>query len=303
MEQQSVLITGGSGLVGRYLTSLLLEAGYKVSHLSRRSNSFGKVSVYRWNPYKQIADPLIFQGVDYIIHLSGANIGEKRWTKKRKEEIINSRVQSARFLYKIVSENKTQLKAFITASAIGYYGSVTAEKIFSEEDSPGTDFLGNTCRIWEETADLFGGDRIRIVKIRTAVLLEKSDSALSKLLIPARIGVFPRLGNGRQYMPWIHIRDLCGIYLKAIQDEKMEGAYNAVSPLHITQSEFMRTLAQVMKKPFFHPPVPLIFLKTALGEMSDVVLKGSRVSAEKIKNSEYSFIYPELDGALKNIIQ
>ena len=303
MEQQSVLITGGSGLVGKYLTSLLLEAGYKVSHLSRSSNSFGRVRVYRWNPDKQIADPLIFEGVDYVIHLAGANIGEKRWTKKRKEEIINSRVQSARFLYKMVCENKTQLKAFITASATGYYGSITSERIFVEEDPASADFLGTTCWLWEEAADLFKETGIRTVKIRTAVVLEKSDSALSKLLIPARIGVFPRLGNGRQYMPWIHIKDLCGIYLKAIQDEKMAGAYNAVSPQHITQSEFMRALAQVMKKPFFHPSVPSIFLKTALGEMSNVVLKGSRVSAGKIKNSEYSFIYPELDGALKNIIQ
>jgi uncharacterized protein len=291
-NRQSVLITGGSGLVGRYLTSLLLAEGYIVSHLSRTSNHFGRVRVFRWDPGKKIIDPVIFEGVDYIIHLAGANIGEKWWTGNRKEEIINSRVESAKLLHKSVSDTGKTLKAFISASAIGYYGSTTTERIFVEEDPAADDFLGTTCRLWEEAADLFKESGIRTVKIRTGVVLEKSDSALKKLLIPARFGVFPRLGNGKQYMPWIHIADLCGIYLKAINDEKMEGAYNAVSPQHIIQSEFMRTLAIVINKTLFHPPIPAILLRTALGEMSDVVLKGSRVSAEKILNAGYEFHFP-----------
>jgi len=302
-KNSSVLITGGSGLVGKYLTSLLLEKGFKVSHLSRNVNQFGKVRVFRWDPGKKIIDPVIFEGIDYIIHLAGANIGEKRWTKKRKNEIVKSRVESARFLNNIIVDNGIRLKAFISASAIGYYGSATSDKIFNEEDPPGKDFLGNTCRLWEEAADLFGNTGIRTVKIRTAVVLEKTDSALSKLMKPAKYGFVVRTGNGRQYMPWIHINDLCNIYLKSIEDSNMNGAYNAVSPHHVTHKDFIRVLAKVMKRPVFLPPVPAFILRAILGEMSDVILKGSRVSSEKIKNAGYRFLFNDLEDALKNVLR
>ena len=220
----TVLITGGSGLVGRYLTSQLLSEGYKVAHLSRKLTRREDVSVFQWDPEKGILDPAAFIGVEYVIHLAGTNIGEKRWTRKRKEEILNSRLESGRLLHKVVSENKIILKAFISASAIGYYGSVTSGKIFIESDPPASnDFLGTTCRLWEESADLFARSGIRTVKIRTAIVLEKNDSALSKLMTPAKFGFLVQTGNGRQYMPWIHIRDLCNIYLKAIKDEQMSG--------------------------------------------------------------------------------
>jgi uncharacterized protein (TIGR01777 family) len=302
MEQKSVLITGGSGRAGRYLTSALLSAGHKVSHLSRNANHFGKVRVFRWDPLNRVIDPSVFNGVDYIIHLAGANIGEKRWSKKRKEEIVNSRAGSAQFLQQIISENRFPLKAFISASAIGYYGSVTSERIFREADSPGSDFLANTCRLWEEAADLFEKDGIRTVKIRTAVVLEKNDAALSKLMLPAKFGFVIRTGNGHQYMPWIHINDLCNIYLKAVEDQNMRGAYNAASPEQVNHNDFVRTLARVMNKPVFLPPVPAFFLRAALGEMSDVILKGSRVSSEKIIASGYKFVHPDLEEALTDII-
>lgn len=301
-ESSSVLITGGSGLIGRYLTSALLNDGYQVSHLSRKANQFGKVRVFRWDPEKGYADPLALEGVNYIIHLAGANIGEKRWSESRKEEIVKSRVESSRLLYDIISSNNIELKAFISASAAGYYGSLTSEKIFKEQDGAATDFLGNTCRLWEAGADLFADAGIRTVKIRTAVVLEKSDSALSKMMMPAKFGFLVQTGNGRQYMPWIHIEDLCNIYVKAIKDEEMNGAYNAVSPQHTTHKTFIKSLAQVMGKPVFPVPVPGFILKAALGEMSDVVLKGSRVSAEKISNSGYEFLYPELIGALREVL-
>ena len=302
MNPENVLITGGSGLVGKYLTSLLLSEGYNVFHLSRTENQFGKVRVYRWSPGKGIIDPQIFAGIDYVVHLAGANIGEKRWTKKRKKEIVTSRVESACLLHKTIIENKIPLKAFISASAIGYYGSVTSDKIFNEEDPPGTDFLGTTCRLWEEGADLFQSSGIRTVKIRTAVVLERSDSALSKMMMPAKFGFLVQTGNGRQYMPWIHIADLCNIYLKAIQDQKISGAYNAVSPQHITHKEFVKTLAQVMGKPVFPIPVPGFILRAVMGEMSDVVLKGSRISSEKIILAGYEFVYPKADKALEEVL-
>ena len=221
--------------------------------------------------------------------------------QKRKEEIIKSRVESARLLHKVIKDNRMPLKAFISASAVGYYGSVTSDKIFNEDDEPATDFLGTTCRQWEEAADLFINEGIRTVKIRTAVVLEKSDSALSKLMKPANFGFLIQSGNGRQYMPWIHINDLCNIFLKAIEDSGMNGSYNAVSPQNVTHKDFMKTLALLINKPVLPIPVPAFILKAVLGEMSDVVLQGSRVSSDKIKNTGYSFKFNNLQNALKNI--
>jgi uncharacterized protein len=302
-ERTSVLISGGRGLVGKYLTSALLSKGYKVSHLSRMAHESGKVRVSIWDPDKSMIDPQIFEGVDIIIHLAGANLGEKRWTKKRKKEIVTSRVDSSRLLYNVINDNNIPIKAYISASATGYYGSVTTDKIFKEEDTPASDFLGTTCKMWEESADLFGNSGIRTVKIRTAVVLEKSDSALSKLMKPARFGFLVNIGNGCQYMPWIHITDLCNIYLKAIADTEMNGAYNAVSPQHVTGREFIQTLATVMKKHVFPVQVPAFVLKLALGEMSDLIIKGSRVSSDKIINSGYSFIFSNLQDALSDVIK
>jgi uncharacterized protein (TIGR01777 family) len=298
----SVLITGGSGLVGRYLTSALLDKGCKVSHLSRKVNQFGKVRVFRWDPEKKILDPAVFEGIDCVIHLAGANIGEKRWTEPRKKEIVRSRVDSAKLIHDVVTSNNIHIKAFISASAVGYYGSVTSDNIFTEEDPPAADFLGNTCRLWEEGADLFKNSGIRTVKIRTAVVLEKSDSALSKLMMPAKFGFLVKTGNGKQYMPWIHIADLCGIYLKAVNDKELEGPYNAVSPLHVTHNEFMKVLSTILKKPLISVGVPSFLLRAAMGKMSDVVLKGSRVSSAKIEKAGYCFQFSNPPDALKNAI-
>ena len=301
-DNKSVLITGGSGLIGRYLTSVLLENGYKVSHLSRSVNQFGKVRVFRWEPEKGILDPIVFEGVDYIVHLAGANIGEKRWTKNRKNEIINSRVDSAKLLYRIIADSNIPIKAFISASAVGYYGSLTSDRIFTENDPPSDDFLGNVCRNWEAAADLFSLSGIRVVKIRTGVVMEKSDSALSRFLYASRFGLFPILGGGKQFLPWIHPEDLSAIYLKAIIDDTMTGAYNAVSPHHINQKEFMRTLAAVLKKFFLPPPVPSVLLRIMLGEMATIATKGSRIDPEKIIRSGFKFKFSTLDSALRNIL-
>jgi hypothetical protein len=290
-------------MIGKYLTSLLLEKGYSVSHLSRKQDQFGRVRVYRWDPEKGIIDPSLFQGVDHIIHLAGANIGESRWTSKRKEEIVRSRVDSSNLLYRTIHENGIQLKTFISASAVGYYGSATTDKIYEETDQPGSDFLAKTCIQWEETAEKFEKSDIRTVKVRTAVVLEKSDSALSRLMMPAKFGFLVHTGNGRQYMPWVHIMDLCNIYLKAIEDQTLSGAYNAVAPQHVTHKEFVKNLAQVMGKPVFPVPVPGPLLRGALGEMSDVVLKGSRVSSDKIIRTGFSFSFGNLGEALTDILK
>jgi hypothetical protein len=297
----SVLITGGRGLIGKNLTSLLLAEGYSVSHLSRQSES-GEVRSFKWDPAKGYLDPGAFEGIDYLVHLAGANIGEKRWSFRRRKEIISSRVDSANLLFRTVSENKYKLSGFISASAVGYYGSGTSERIYTEEDTPSVDFLGRTCRLMEEAADQFTGLGIRTVRIRTGVALAKNDGALIRLMTPARLGLVVRAGSGKQYFPWIHIDDLCRIYLKAIKDRNMQGAYNAVAPEHINHSDFVRSMAGVMKRPVILPPVPGWIIKIVMGEMAEIVLGGSRISSEKIVGSGFSFRYKSAKDALRDII-
>lgn len=302
IKKTSVLITGGSGHIGRHLTSLLLSRNFKVSHLSTRSAQFGLVRVFRWDPSGGILDPAHLADVDYIIHLAGANIGEKRWTAERKREITGSRTESARLLYKTITENKINLKAYISASATGYYGSSTSDRIFSEEEPPAKDFLGTTCRLCEESASLFENSGIRTVILRTGVVLDKNQGVLARLPATAKSGFLVSLGNGRQYMPWIHISDLCGIYMKAITDESMSGPYNAVAPRHITHREFMKVLSEVMRKPLMPVPVPGFLIRLVLGEMSDMILGGSRVSPSRIMSSGFRFDHGDLQETLSNLM-
>jgi uncharacterized protein (TIGR01777 family) len=180
---------------------------------------------------------------------------------------------------------------------------VTSERIYTEEDPPSDDFLGNICRLLEEAADQFTGIGIRTVRIRSGVVLAKNEGALTRLMNPARFGLVIRVGSGKQYFPWIHIEDLCRIYLKAIQDHNMQGAYNAVAPEYINHSDFVRSMAGVMRRPVIMPPVPGWIIRTVLGEMSDIVLKGSRISSEKIVGSEFSFSFKRAKDALEDLIR
>jgi uncharacterized protein (TIGR01777 family) len=295
---ETVLITGGTGLIGRHLSKRLTGLGYSVSILSSGTKPVGKYETYFWDYHTGKVDPKIISKANYIIHLAGANIGEKRWTKSRKQEIINSRVKSAELIYTCLKDKPNVCKAFISASAIGYYGSVTSEKTFTETDSPSSDFLGTVCRLWESIADKFEELGIRTVKMRTGIVLTKQGGALAKMALPVKFGVGSAIGNGRQYMPWIHIEDLCSIYLKAIEDSKMQGAFNAVAPEHASNIEFMKTLANVLHKPFWVPNIPAYFLKILLGERADILLKGSRVSCEKLCNAGFQFRFSTLDRAL-----
>jgi uncharacterized protein (TIGR01777 family) len=300
---ETVLITGGTGLVGKHLSNKLQEKGYSVSLLSRTSQKDFPMKTFGWNYQKQTIDNVAFNSVDYIIHLAGANIGEKRWTNRRKQLIIDSRVKTGQLLFDRINEQKKSLKAFITASAIGYYGTITTDKIFRETDFAASDFLGNVCNQWEEIADKFEEKGIRTVKIRTGVVLTKKYGALSKMITPVKMGIGSAIGTGKQYLPWIHIDDLCEIYIKAIEDNKMSGVYNAVAPDYKTNKDFTKILAFVLNKSFWFPNIPAILMKVMFGEMSNLLLKGSRVSADKILKTGYKFHFPDLKSALTNLIK
>lgn len=300
---ETVLITGGTGLIGRNLIKMLTGNGYAVSILSTSGKKVAGCRTYSWNPASGIIDEKAVADADHIIHLAGANIGAKKWTTTRKKEIVNSRVKSGELLFEAFQKHPGKLKTFITASATGYYGAITSEKIFTEDSSPAGDFLGETCRRWEETADLFKKAGTRTVKIRTGIVLDSNEGALARLLMPMKLHIGSALGTGAQYMPWIHLDDICRIYLKAIEDSTLEGAYNAVAPQHVTNEEFTSTVAQVTGRTLWFPKVPDFALKAMFGEMAAIILEGSRVSSEKIIKAGFSFRFPELKPALENILR
>jgi uncharacterized protein len=303
-----VLISGGSGLIGKQLSKMLRQKGYDVGILSRtnKENKPGKnsegITIYNWDIEKKYIDPEAIETAAYIVHLAGENLMDKRWTERQKKKIIDSRVKTANLLFEKVRDSRKQLKAFISASAVGYYGSVTSEHIFNEDDPPASDFLGTVCRQWEEAADQFSTLGIRTVKIRTSPVFAKEGGILRKLSLPVKLWLGAGLGTGKQYFPWIHIDDLCGIYSKAISDDKMKGAYNAAAPGHVTNKELMRNIARVLHKPSWFPNVPGFLIKLFLGAMGDASLKGSRVSSEKIEAAGYRFLFPGVKEALQEAL-
>jgi len=299
----TVLITGGSGLVGKHLCMRLQEKGYDVAILSRTKKQKITIPTYTYDLDKKEIQKEAINKADFIIHLAGANIGGKRWTTKRKRIIIDSRVKLGKLIYNEIQAQNKKLKGFISASAIGYYGTLTSEKIYTETDPPANDFLGDTCRQWEQSVEGFEDLGIRVVKIRTGVVLTKEGGALSKMTTPVQMGIGSAIGNGRQYLPWIHINDLCGIYMEAIENTQMDGTYNAVAPDHKTNREFIRTLAFVLKKPFWFPNIPDTLMKLIFGEMAQILLTGSRISADKTLATGYKFLFPNLQTAMIDLIK
>ncbi len=297
----SILVTGGTGLIGKYLCNLLRQKGHSVSILSRNKTS--QLNTFYWNVDANYIDPEALINIDFIIHLAGAGIVDKRWTKSRKVELINSRVNSTNLLFEKIKEHNPNLKGFISASGIGYYGATTTDKIFKEEDKPGTDFISEICILWEKAVNQFNSIGIKTVIFRTGIVLTKEGGALEKISKPIKLGFGSALGSGHQYMPWIHIDDLCKMYLEAIEKEKFNGIYNATAPEHITNKAFTKSIAKLLGKHIWLPNIPSFILKIILGEMSIILLKGSRISCEKLEKLNFQFKYPKLKIALENLVE
>ena len=294
---EKVLITGGTGLIGKRLSYLLQNRGYEVRLLSRSKNPNGDYKTYLWDIEKGYIDENAFEDLNYIIHLAGAGIADKRWTEKRKQIIIDSRVITTDLLLKTVKQLQTPLKAFISASAVGYYGSFTSETIFEESHKPSDDFLGKVCRLWEESTFQFQQEGIRTVALRTGIVLSNHGGALAKMKTP----IITPLGDGKQYMPWIHIDDMCALYIKAMKDDTMKGAYNTVAPEFNTNKSFSKAIAKAFNRPFIGIGVPQFILKLVLGEMATVILHGSRVSSKKVMQAGFEFEHTHLDKTLASL--
>ena len=294
---RKVLITGGSGLIGRRLSFLLKSRGYEVRILSRSNNPKNSYKTFLWNISEKTINDSAFEDLNHIIHLAGAGIADKRWSEKRKKEIIASRVASTNLLYNTVKRLKTPLDSFISASATGYYGAITSETIFEEKDKPAKDFLGKVCSLWEDSIFQFNEIKIRTVALRTGIVLSKDGGALKKMKTP----IITSLGNGKQYMPWIHIDDLCELYIKAIEDQEFKGAFNAVSSEHICNLSFSKKVSKIFNHPFLAVGTPSFILQIVFGEMSTIILNGSRISANKIQQAGFKFKFENLEKALKNL--
>lgn len=295
----NILITGGTGLVGNELRSLLIAEGYNVAILSRRKEIKGIKSFY-WDYEKGILDEEAIEFADVIIHLAGEGIANKRWSATQKQIILDSRVKTTNLLFSKSKKAKNKPKMIISASAVGYYGSGNTDKIFSEEDPAGNDFLASTALAWEKSVGKFRSIGIQTAILRIGVVLSKHGGALARMMMPVKFGFGAALGNGKQYLPWIEITDLARMFLFVLENLKTDDIFNAVGPDQISNSNFMKTLARTMNKPFFMPNVPSFVMKFLLGEMAVLLLQGNRVSSEKIQAAGFDFKYKKLEDVMKS---
>lgn len=298
--KKRILITGGSGLLGTQLSEHLLEKGYEIYHLSRKSNEHPKIKTFIWNIEKGEIDPNAIDGVDTVIHLAGTGIAEKRWTKDRKELIINSRTESIALLYKLIKSKKNQITTVISASGSGFY-SDRGEQILTETDSPRTDFLSQSCVLWEKAVDEGKALNLRVVKFRLGNILAKNGGALPTISLPIKLGIGSALGSGKQWISWIHIMDAVRIFTYAIENIKINDIYNATSPNPVRNNDFNLSIAKQLNKPYWAPAVPAFVLKLLIGEMSILALASIRMSVKKIEDENFIFNFPDIQSTLKDI--
>lgn len=298
-----ILISGGSGLVGRAVSEKLLSAGHEIRILSRTPINNQNIKSYYWNVDSGEIDEKAFIGIDHLVHLAGAGIADKRWTPERKKEIIESRTKSMALIISALKQNHIKLKSFVGASAIGIYGMNTSEKVYTESDIGEDCFLTQSCIEWEKAYTEMPNFSHKNTIIRIGVVLSKKGGALQKLLPIFKSGLGSPVGSGKQYMPWIHIDDLCSIFSECLFNPNYSGVYNAVAPETVTNSVFSKELAGVLSKPYFLPNVPSFVLKLMFGEMANVLLEGSKISNQRLIEHGFSFQFEKLSSALKALLQ
>jgi uncharacterized protein (TIGR01777 family) len=296
---KSILLTGGTGVIGSALTEQLLNKGYTVSHVSRSPGKDARIKTFLWDVPKGQIDEHCIDGVDLVIHLAGAGIADERWSDERKKEMIDSRTKSIGLIYDLLKTKKHQVKAIISASAIGYY-SDRGEELMYEDSPPFIDFMAQCCVEWEAAVDEGKALGLRIAKFRTGVVLDKH-GALAKMAMPVKLYVGAPLGSGRQWIPWIHLQDVTGMYLMALENDNFQGVYNMVAPNPVTNKQLTQAIAKQLHKPLWLPNVPAFLLKLLLGEMSTIVLGSTKVSAKKIEAAGYKFKFSEVEAALREI--
>ncbi len=303
---QTVTITGGTGMIGRKLTEILIQKGYHVIILTRnklQGPAHPNTSFAYWDIKKKYIDEAAITGADYIIHLAGAGVMDKRWTASYKKEIVNSRIESSHLLLEKLKQYPNKVKAIISASAIGWYGAdENNNHSFTEEAGSADDFLAQTCLLWEKTVDKAYLQKIRVVKLRTGIVLSNDGGALVSFKKSLKFGIVGIPGNGKQICSWIHVDDLCRMYIYAMENTDINGSYNAVAPNPVTLKQLILMLAKLLKKKFFIAVnAPAFVLKLILGQRAVEILKSTTVSCSKIKNAGFTFLYPSLEATLNEL--
>lgn len=299
---KTILITGGTGLVGTRLTEILQSKNYTVKYLSRSSGIKNGIESFQWDINAGTVDEKAFENVNSIIHLAGAGVADKKWTPQRKKEILDSRTKSTQLIKSTLEKIDHKVENFISASAIGYYGWDTGGVWVKEGSRFGDDFLATVTKAWEEEVDAIETLGIRTAKLRIGIVFSEKGAALYELSKPIKYGVGAPLGSGDQYMSWIHIDDLCEMFIYAVENKDVKGVFNAVGPNPETNKTITKAVAQVLGKPCFLPNVPGFILKIILGKRAAMVLGGSRVSSEKIQSVGFNFKFPELKKALEDLL-
>lgn len=298
---KTILITGGTGLLGSRISDLLSKKGYNVQHLSRQENLTAKYPAYKWDLATQTLDKRALEGVYGIIHLAGAGIADARWSAKRKQAIMDSRVVSTKLLAACLAEQTEQPAVFVTCSAIGFYGNQGDQKLV-ETTAPGHDFMSDVCVRWEQEAQSIRDQGIRTPTIRVGVVLSTQGGALQKINMSYGFRVGAYFSNGQQYMSWIHLDDISNIFIRALEDDHMKGIYNGTAPEPTTNKILSKALSKAHNQSTLIMPVPAFALRAALGEMADVVLHSTRAIPQALLEANYPFQFPNLVGALEDLI-
>jgi uncharacterized protein (TIGR01777 family) len=298
---RKVLITGGTGLIGTRLAEMLIDSGYEVALLSREPAKSSHFRSFRWDPQAGTIDEAAVPYADYIVSLAGASVADGKWTDERKREIMTSRLGGLALLARELAKPGHHVQAVISASAVGIYGDAGDQQV-TEETPPAVpthDFLADVSNQWELAAAPIAALGIRTVIPRIGVVLSTEGGALPQIARPVKLGAGAALGSGRQYMSWIHLDDLCRLFIAMLEDPAWHGTYNAVAPYPATNQAFTEVLAEVLHRPLILPKVPAFGLKLAMGEMSEIVLASQNVSARKVLAQGFTYEYPELRGALE----
>jgi uncharacterized protein (TIGR01777 family) len=299
-------ITGGTGFVGQHLTDLLISKGHNVTIFTTqvaKKPTKTQVTYAHWNPKQGAFDINALKEIDAVVHLSGAGIADKRWTEKRKKEIVDSRVNGTDFLVTQLREHAPNCKTLVAASASGWYGPDRDGLIPFTETAPAyNDFLGNTCLQWE-TASSMAASFLRTAILRFGIVLGREGGAFPQFAGPMSFGIVPILGSGRQVVSWIEVDDLARLILFSLENESISGTYNATAPNPVTHKELMNTIARVKGRIKIPIPVPAFLLKIALGELSEEVLKSCTISDKKIQDAGFTFKHTDITHAVRAILK
>ena len=300
---KTILITGGTGLVGSYLSQELLRLGHKVRHFSRHvpNNKTSPIETFTWQPEKQQLDPQALKNLDALVHLAGAGIVDKPWTKQRKQEILDSRILGPKLILETLQKHQEKIPSLIGASAIGFYGN-TADALLDETSPRGLGFLAETCQAWEQAYQPWQALGARTAIIRVGIVLDPNKGALAEMLKTSSLRMAPYFGSGQQYLSWIHPLDLARLFVQAIDSEHFTGIFNGTAPNPLTSKRFAQILAQVHRPKLWALPAPSLALRLLLGQRAALVLDGTQALPRAAENLGFEFQYPQLEQALQQLL-